>query len=116
LPGLKMAEAWSCSGPPELRSLRSIGLDWMRDYLSGSGMDLSVMVGPRCDSMESSLPCVLGICPRFADQVPLQMWGLALSRVSRLWVLCACLATCHLSCLGRSCAGRLLPAFYFLWC
>jgi len=71
LPGLEMVEARSCSGPLELRSLRSIGLGRMRDYLSGSRTDRSVMVGPRYDSMESLLPCVLGICPRLTDRVPL---------------------------------------------
>jgi hypothetical protein len=113
---LEMAEVRSCSGPPELRSLRSVGLGQMRDYLSGSRTDRSVMVGPRYDSMGSSFPCVLGICPSLVDQVPLKMWGLVLSRMSCLWELGVCLAACHLSRLGRCCARRLFPAFFFLWC
>jgi len=108
---LETMEARPCSSPPELRSLFSVGLGWMCGYLSDSLVNRSILVGPRHDSLVPSIPCVLGLYPRFTDQVSFLLWGLALFCVSRLWVLGACLRACLRSCLERGCGGPLLPEF-----
>lgn len=116
LPSLEMEEAQSCSGPPELRSLSSIGLGRKTDCLRGSLVGRLVVVGSRCDSLELSLPCVLGTCPRLANRVYLLMWGRALLHVPRLCASSMCLVAYRSSRLGGGCDVQLLPALCFLLC
>ncbi len=113
LPGLAMAGARPCSGSPELRPLRSVAPGWCFDILSGSLSDRSMEVGPRSDSLEVSIPCVLGTCPQLAGREKMLLWDLAPSRVARSWEPGLCLGTCYPSRLGRGCGGPHLPAWGF---
>jgi hypothetical protein len=113
LPGLAMAGAQPCSGYPEFWLLRSVAPVRCLGFLSDSLARQSVVVGLWSDSLEVSIPCVLGTCPKLAGREKMLLWDLVLSRVTRSWVPDVCSGTYYPSRLGWGCGGLLLPAQSF---
>jgi hypothetical protein len=110
LPGLAMGGGPPSSGSPELRLLQSVAPSRSFGFLSDSLTSRPVVVGPRSDSLEALIPCVLGTCLRLADCDEMQLRDLVLLRVSRSWMSSACSGACYPSHVRRRYGGSFLPA------